>query len=140
MEENPKYTYSLFKELTSKNHKGMCITRTFPEKIIEKYGLKNTPMLWLSRAQNDNSVLPTNLAAILHSSKDFIRKNKNSVILLDGIEYLVVHNDFSKVLKLVHGLNEVAVINQGILLIPLNQVTLDADKVALLGRDLKVVD
>lgn len=140
MEDNPEFSYSLFSELLSEGHEGMCITRTFPDKIKEKYGLKSTPILWLSRAQDKNSVLPTNLGAILHNSKDFIRKNKNSVVLLDGLEYLVVHNDFSKVLKLIHGLNEVVALNQALLLIPLNPVTLDADKVALLERDLKLIE
>jgi hypothetical protein len=66
-----------------------------------------------------------------------MEETEDSVILLDGLEYLMVHNDFSRVLKLVHGLNELAAVHQARLIIPMNPLTMDADKVALLKRDLK---
>jgi hypothetical protein len=50
-----------------------------------------------------------------------------------------VHNDFQKVLKLVHGLNELSAIYDARLLIPLNPLTMDVDKIALLKRDLKIL-
>ena len=140
MEENPAKSYNLFSELISQDHEGLCITRTFPKRVREKHELEGAKILWLSRWGDEDSILPTNLGAVLRHAKEFIEKNKNSVILLDGLEYLIVHNDFQKVLKLVHALNELAAINDARLLIPLNPFTLDEDRVALLKRDFKVLD
>jgi archaellum biogenesis ATPase FlaH len=76
---------------------------------------------------------------VAQNVKDFMEANEDSVILFDGLEYLMVHNDFEKVLKLVHALNEYTAINNTRLLIPLNPYTLEKDKLAFLKRDLKVV-
>ena len=137
MEENPKKSYTLFKELVDEGQSGLCMTRSFPHRVRTKYGIEDIPILWLSRAKDPNSIIPTNLGGMLRHAKVFMEEHEDSVILLDGLEYLMVHNDFSRVLKLVHGLNELAAINAGRLIIPMNPLTMDADKVALLKRDLK---
>ena len=137
MEENPKKSYTLFKELVDGGQSGLCITRSFPHRVRSKYGIEDIPILWLSRAKDPNSIIPTNLGGMLRHAKVFMEENEDSVILLDGLEYLMVHNDFQRVLKLVHGLNELAAIHAARLIIPMDPLTMDADKVALLKRDLK---
>lgn len=139
MEENPTKSYTLFSDLIDQGHKGLCITRAFPGRVKLNYSFEGVSILWLSRTRDDNSILPTNLGAVLRSAKDFIDENKDAVILLDGLEYLMVHNDFQKVLKLVHGINELIAINDAVLIMPLNPLTMDEDKVALLKRDLKIL-
>jgi hypothetical protein len=139
MEENPIKSYTLFSDLIDKGNEGLCITRTFPGRVLTSYYFEGVSLLWLSRSRDDNSILPTNLGAVLRNAKEFMEQNKNPVILLDGLEYLIVHNDFPRVLKLVHGLNELTAINDAVLIMPLNPLTLDEDKVALLKRDLKVI-
>jgi uncharacterized repeat protein (TIGR01451 family) len=139
MEENPKKSYTLFSELIDEGNSGLCITRTYPERVKSNYIFENVSILWLSRRGDSDSILPTNLGAIVSNSKEFMSKNENSAILLDGLEYLIVHNDFEKVLKLVHALNELAALNKSILLLPLNFKTLEEGKIALLKRDLKML-
>lgn len=139
MEENPVKSYTLFSDLIDKGNEGLCITRTFPGRVLTSYYFEGVSLMWLSRSRDVNSILPTNLGAVLRNAKEFMEQNKNPVILLDGLEYLIVHNDFPRVLKLVHGLNELTAINDAVLIMPLNPLTLDEDKVALLKRDLKVI-
>jgi len=139
MEENPTKSYTLFSDLIDQGYEGVCITRTFPGRVLTNYYFEGVSLLWLSRARDENSILPTNLGAVLRNVKDFMDQNENAVVLLDGLEYLIVHNDFQRVLKLVHGLNELAAINDAVLIMPLNPLTLDEGKVALLKRDLKVI-
>jgi hypothetical protein len=139
IEDNPKKSYGVFSELIDSGKQGLCITRTFPGRIMSNYSFDNVSLLWLSRARDQNSILPTNLGGVLRSVKDFIEENEDSVVLLDGLEYLIVHNDFERVLKLVHGMNELVAINDARLIIPFNPLTMDEDKVALLKRDLKLI-
>jgi hypothetical protein len=139
MEENPTQSYQLFSNLIDKGIQGLCITRTFPAKVKTSYYFEGVSLLWLSRSRDESSILPTNLGGLLREVKDFIEENEKSVVLFDGLEYLTVHNDFQKVLKLVHGLNELTAINNAMLIIPLNPSTLDHEKVALLKRDLRIL-
>jgi uncharacterized repeat protein (TIGR01451 family) len=139
MEENPSKSYGLFSDLIDNGYKGLCITRAFPGRVISNYSFEGVSLLWLSRSKDSNSIIPTNLGGLLRDAKDFMEANKDSVILLDGIEYLIVHNDFQRVLKLVHGINELVAINDSVLIMPLNPLTMEKDKVALLRRDLKIL-
>jgi uncharacterized repeat protein (TIGR01451 family) len=139
MEENPSISYGIFSELIDEGHNGLCITRTFPSRVKANYYFEGVSILWLSRTRDKDSILPTNLSGVLSHVKDFMEQNENPVILLDGLEYLMVHSDFQKVLKLVHGLNELSAIYDARLLIPLNPLTMDIDKIALLKRDLKIL-
>lgn len=139
MEENPKRSYTLFSDFIDEGNSGLCITRTYPERVKSDYYFEGVSILWLSRRGDTDSILPTNLGAVVSNVKEFMKNNEGSVILLDGLEYLIVHNDFEKVLKLVHALNELTAINKSILLIPVNFKTLDEEKIALLKRDLKML-
>jgi uncharacterized repeat protein (TIGR01451 family) len=139
MEENPSMSYGIFSELIDEGFNGLCITRTFPSRVKANYYFEGVSILWLSRARDKDSILPTNLSGVLSHVKDFMEQNENTVILLDGLEYLMVHNDFQKVLKLVHGLNELSAIYDAKLLMPLNPLTMDVDKIALLKRDLSIL-
>ncbi|UCE38159.1 MAG: DUF835 domain-containing protein [Thermoplasmata archaeon] len=139
MEENPTISYGIFSDLIDEGHSGLCITRTFPQRVKASYYFEGVSILWLSRSRDKNSILPTNLGGVLNYVKDFMEENENPVILLDGLEYLMVHNDFQRVLKLVHGLNELVAIYDAKLLMPLNPLTMDVDKVALFKRDSKIL-
>jgi len=139
MEENPAKSYKLFSDFIDSGYSGLCITRTFPQRVRSNYYFEGISILWLSRRGGTDSILPTNLGMVVNNIKDFMIANEKSVILLDGLEYLIVHNDFEKVLKLVHALDELTAIYNSILIIPLNFQTLDEEKIALLKRELKVL-
>lgn len=139
IEDNPTRSYTLFSDLIDYGYSGLCITRTFPGRVKSNYSFDDVSILWLSRARDEDSIVPSNLGAVLRSVKDFMEESDSSVILLDGLEYLIVHNDFQRVLKLVHIINEMAAINNSVVIMPLNPITLDEGKVALLKRDLKLL-
>ncbi|UCE73766.1 MAG: DUF835 domain-containing protein [Methanomassiliicoccales archaeon] len=139
MEDNPKKSYGLFSDLIDLGNTGLCITRAFPGRVKLNYSFEGVSIIWLSRAREKDTILPTNLGAVLRSAQDFMEENERAVILLDGLEYLMVHNDFQKVLKLVHGLNEMVAINDAVLVMPFNPLTMEKGKVALLKRDLKIL-
>ena len=139
MEENPTISYGIFSDFIDEGHDGLCITRTYPSRVKANYYFEGVSILWLSRTRDKDSILPTNLSGVLSHVKDFMEQNENPEILLDGLEYIMVHNDFQKVLKLVHGINELSAIYDARLLIPLNPLTMDVDKIALLKRDLNIL-
>ena len=70
----------------------------------------------------------------------FISAGQNPVVLLDGFEYLVSHNDFQSVLALIHDLNENVSIRESILLIPLDPKALNEREFALLRREVELIE
>src|SRR5207245_6862826 len=85
---------------------------------MTEYGLERTPILWLSRvATEKNAVRPSPPEKVALAVEHFIEVSENPVVLLDGLEYLVSHNDFGSVLALVYVLNESVDMRESIILI-----------------------
>jgi two-component system cell cycle response regulator len=69
---------------------------------------------------------------------EFIRKTKESVILIEGIEYLIIQNDFLSVLKILNGIGDLVVLSDSRLILTLNPYTLTEKEKALLERGFEV--
>ncbi len=140
-EREPTHSFEIFEDMVTHGVRGLCITRLQPEKVSQAYGLERTPVLWLSRVVSDpNCIRPTppeNVAMAIHH---FLEINPKSVVLLDGVEYLVAHNDFSSVLTLLHDINEKTSVTESILLIPIDREAIDTREFNLLRRDLRILD
>ncbi len=126
----------LFNKITQQGIPGLFITRTPSEKAEKQWELSNSKIIWLcSRTGSDYHYLPPALEKISHTIHEFVRQQKNSVILLDGIEYIVNNNDFLKTLSLMDNLKEIIGINKAILLFPLSSSIFSQKEMALLGKN-----
>ena len=103
---------------------------------MQDYTLEKTPILWLSRvATEKNSVRPSPPEKVALAIEHFISVGENAVVLLDGFEYLIAHNDFSSVLALLHDLNEIVALHDAILLIPMDPSAFQEREFALIRRE-----
>jgi hypothetical protein len=137
-EERSAKSYSLFKMSLDKGMPGYCVTRTFPEKIRERYELGDIPILWLSNVAKEEAVRPKDLEKLSLSLEEFLGK-EGGIILLDGIEYLITNNNFITVLKLIQSLRDQVAINRSILLLSINPSTMDSHQINLLKREVDSV-
>ena len=119
--------------------RGLVITREFPEKVREKHKIVVTPIIWLTETPGELRVAPTSLAVLTDTIIRFMESNPNSIVLLEGIEYIMTFNEFRKVLRSLDSLNETAWITKGRLLIAVNPKAFDERELALLERDRMVV-
>ena len=119
--------------------KGLIITRTYPDRIREVYNLQVTPIIWLTESPGDKRVSPTSVTLLTDTVIRFMESNPNSIVLLDGIEYLMTFNDFNRVLRSLDSLNETVWITKSRLLISLNPRTLEQKQPAMIERDRIVV-
>ena len=140
VEESPKHSLEIFRDMVTHGAQGLCITRQPPKAIMEEYGLEKTPILWLSRvATQKNCLRPTPPENIAMAVEHFVKVSQNAVVLLDGVEYIVAHNDFSSVLALLHDLNEDVALNNAVMLVTLDPNAFQPREFALIRRDLKVI-
>lgn len=119
--------------------KGLVVTREFPDKVREKHGLQVTPIIWLTEAPGERRIAPTSLAVLADTLIRFMESNPNSIVLIEGIEYIMTFNEFKKVLRSLDSLSETAWITKARLLVTVSPKAFEARDLALLERDRKVV-
>ncbi len=137
---NQSRSYEIFAGIVSNGTKGICFTREYPDKVVEKYGLDSVPIFWLCHSLGKERINPKRLGLLVREIVSFMQQNGNSVILLDGLEYLITNNDFERVIKTLHSIIEAVVQKSSILIIPVNPDTLNKRELALLERNMDVVD
>ncbi|MGC1120726.1 MAG: DUF835 domain-containing protein [Candidatus Methanofastidiosia archaeon] len=139
-EKRPKVSYEIFADLVTHSIPGFIITREHPEKIRRRHRLVRTPMLWLSRSGVENTLSPDDLPRLVRLVDDFTKKSEESVILLDGLEYLISQTDFPAVLKHLHELRDITVLNNARLIIPLHRGTLSMREYSILEKEFSILE
>ncbi len=133
-----KKALKLFVDHVKHGIPGLCITRIFPEKIREEYGLKKTTIIWLTREKKDDvRIDPTSLIQLSRTIKEYISETQESIILLDGIEYLVTQNSFKEVLRMIQSINDRVVQSKSMMIVTYDPEALEEQQLHLLSRELK---
>lgn len=133
----PKKSLEIFVDLVTHGMPGLAITRMHPQKLKSKYGLERTPILWLTRSMEVRGrINPSDLLELSQTIREFIRRTESSVILLDGIEYLITQNNFSEILKFIQGLNDMVSVSSTVVIIPMDESTVDIKQMHLLEREI----
>ncbi len=139
-EEKPVKSNEIFLDLVTHGVQGLYITRRNPRDIREKYGLRKTPILWLSSLKGqEKNIDPTDLLELSHTIKEFVKRTDDGVVILDGLEYLITQNNYKDVLQFIQSLNDSIVVSNSRLLVPLDPSTLDSQQLHLLRREMTVV-
>ena len=86
--------------------------------------------------QNVQYIDPTDLVRLSYAIKEFIKKSENSIVLLDGLEYLITQNSFSEVLKFIQALNDFVSQSKTRLVVPLDYKAVGVQELHLLKREL----
>ncbi len=143
-EEKTRKTYELYRNTLRSGVPAICITTTFPEKIMKEHDLKGTPMYWLTDmgAENIQSLNPKRLDfEITRTMRGFMKEHKEGfMILLDGFEYLVLENSFEKIIKFVKKMSDQASMSGGTIVIPINPNAFTREQATLLKKEFDKVE
>ena len=116
---------------------GLAVTRQHPDLVREKYGLEDTPVYWLATRAGEKVISPTNLGILAHMLVKFAEEARDGIILLDGIEYLVSNNDFTKVLRMVNQVSDNIMQSGCRMILPVDPRAFDQKELALLMRNME---
>jgi hypothetical protein len=132
--------FEIFKDYTIRGSFGLLITRDYPEKVIKKYNLPKTSVIWLSQIEeHEMSIDPSNLPRLTHVVSQFIHETPLSFVFMVGLEYLMVHNGFEKVLKHLHMINDQVMTHNSRFLVSIDPKTLDPREMSLLEREMHLL-
>jgi predicted ATPase len=138
-EPKSEISLSIFSTLIAQGRKGLCITRIPPDKLDNSIKNDNVRTFWLSSKPGE-SCIPPSLTKLSHEILQYIRFHPNSVIILDGLEYIISNLEFNKVLRFVNELVDSMALHKCILFIPINPLTIDPKQLALLERNMNSID
>jgi hypothetical protein len=140
-EKKSEKAFEIFTDLVTHGYQGLCVTRIRPEALRERYGLRKTPILWLTQSADpsEKCIAPTDTPRLHLVVSDFLEKAENSVVILEGLEYIISHNNYPSALKLVQLLNDRVMIHRSRFLLPVDPQALGGKEMALLERDMKAV-
>lgn len=139
-ERKPDLSFKLFEIMIMDGTPGLCITRQYPEKIKDQYRYLDFETLWLSHTKGEGRVEPTDISALYKLVEDFIERSEKSVVMLDGLEYLIVNNGFLQILKFMEHLNEKVMQSKAVLIVPVSPNAFDKKELALLERNTEVIE
>ena len=130
--------YGAFKRLLAQGKRGLVISRNHPERVQQAYSL-DCPVMWIAKSARPTggviSLEPTRLMKIHGTISDFIKANPGSVVLLDGLEYLITENGFGPVMKTVQLTNEEVAMSGSFFLVPIDPRTLETQQLGYLERE-----
>ncbi len=137
-EERADKCYKLYRSLREQGKPGFAVARTNPKLLQKTYNLNTEEIAWLTDRDVGSGVrrLPPSLESIIYSMEEFIDDNKEGVVLLDGIEYLIGNNTFNPVIRFLRRLVDKISTTELILMVSLTPNTLDSNQVTLMERDL----
>ncbi len=162
--DNLDRSFGIFNDLLKKGATGLCITRTYPQVLKDKYALEGAQIVWLTQTevetqrepvstpmgvfsvglgeeayQSDDRITPTNIVRLTSVIKSFVDKSENSAVILEGIEYLIVQNDFKTILKFIQLLNEYIVVKKARMIVPVDPSTMDVKELKLLEKEMTIL-
>lgn len=141
-EKKPDLSYRLFTGLMETGLPGMVITRQYPDRVRRERALpEDARVIWLSHTPGQDYHNPTAIGTLAKMVSRFIEeKGGESVIVLDGLEYLVVNNGFLQTLMFVEHVNEFVMQRQALVIVPVSPDALEEKELALLERNVEVLE
>ena len=139
-EKRPNVAFAVFNEAVSHGAKGMLVVREHPNRLRQIHFFNATKILWLTRRVGVDHIDPTELSLLSLEITKFVGTAQKSVVLLEGIEYIITQNDFESVLRFVNHLHDFVLAHDSAVIIVVDSRVLSTRELALLERSSRVVE
>ncbi len=125
----------LFLNLARAGRSGLCITRLNPDMLVSQMPRSSEiEIVMLGGASSSNG--PVDPQGLISKVREFTADKKQSVVLLDGIHYLLANSTFEGFLNMLFEINDIVSKNRAILLLRLDPSLLEANRMAFLENEL----
>ena len=133
--------YSIYNALIERVDAGLCISRSYPQKVISQHHVKRGQFIWMTTntVGFDRCVNPTNISALHMAIGDFLKRPSRGVVTMDGLEYLVSNNGFEPILRLLHSINDKVTVSRHVLMVNIDEHTVDPREMRILEKDFELV-
>jgi len=139
-EKNNLSAIDLIVDLTINDFNGLIVTRGNPDQIKKQIPLSKNIEIVILTAENIKGL--TNISDIeklKEKIEQFTKRNKKSVILLDGIHYLLSRFSFNEFIKYLYNINDIIAKNRAIIFVRIDPSTIDSNQMGLLENELLIL-
>ena len=134
-EKKPERALAVFQQAIDAGWRPLYITRQHPNHVIRRRGTKDIRVVWLSTTLGRDYVDPHNLNSLSNLIGTFLNEGPRAAILLDGIEYLMINNDFARILHFLEYVNEQIALRQAALILSVDERAFEAKVLAYIERN-----
>jgi Trk K+ transport system NAD-binding subunit len=132
--------YHVFLDALLKKHYGLVITSKNPVEVRGKYSLNNTPIVCMTDQETEHAAIGKHdLEQLYRTIVEFAKKVNDSYILLDGIEYLIKHNNLQKVAHLLSKIKKEMAEHNCCLIIPEHKLILNKKEKLHLKKSARII-
>jgi hypothetical protein len=139
-ERKPFLAFALFESEVADDLPGLCVTRQYPDKLRETFNLGDSRIIWLSHSPGKDHHNPTSVGTLATIISSFIERYGRSIVIVDGLEYLVINNGFQQVLRFMEHINEQVMQSSSTVLIPISPDAFSEKERALIERNVEVIE
>lgn len=131
--------YEILKELVRHGYLGLCISRTEPTKLAERYAFEpGTLVYWLTAERRGEKDLKPAPEYLVNQVKSFVDEagQRNGVILLDGLEFLITFSgdQFETYLKALRRIADLVAQSRTVFVVVYDAEVFPPERVALIRR------
>jgi len=139
-EDRPVNSFRYFVDNLNLGLRGFALTRVNPKRLAEEHDLGEATVLWLTDKEGDseNRVMPV-LEKIIYRIEDFLNTPGRSILLIDGLDYLISSNSFDSVLRFLRRLIDEVSESDAILITSISPETIDEQGLKILEREMEII-
>ena len=100
---------------------------------------KNIKIAILTRENQQENINISDIENLENTLKNFSEKNKNSIILLDGIHYLITSFSFEKFIEKLYNIIDIIAKNKSIFFIRIDPFTINKNQIAIFENELQML-
>ncbi|MFW6195825.1 MAG: DnaA ATPase domain-containing protein [Thermoplasmatota archaeon] len=136
-EQSADIVFELFEKIEKDLHK-FIISRLNPKRIEEEFDLEEAEVKWLTDKESEiYDTISPNLERLSWVLEKKIKED--SLILLDGLEYLISNVNFEASLKFIRHMVDIVSETKSIFLVIVNPNALDEKQISILEREMDTI-
>ena len=139
-EKRPNISFAMFNEAIAHGAQGMLVVREHPNRLKQLYKFEAAKILWLTRRVGVDHIDPTELSLLNLDITKFVQGMPKTVVLLEGLEYIITQNDFETVLRFVNHLHDFVLAHDCAVIIAIDPRVLSTRELALMERSARIVE
>jgi len=139
-EKRPNIAFQMFNEATKHGAQGMLVVREHPNRLKQLHEFEAAKILWLTRRVGMDHIDPTELSLLSLEVTKFVEARPKSVVLIEGLEYIITQNDFETVLRFVNHLHDFVLAHDCAVVFVIDPRVLSTRELALLERSARIVE
>ena len=126
----------MFKDLTSV-FSGLAIVR-FNHSTLG-YSREGVKFIWLSESEGENCINPSDIEDLYNEIREFFKKQKEGVVLLQGIDYIISGTNFKTLLRILRLLKDEISSRSNLIIVSFNQDLLNKEEAEKLKSEFNII-